>query len=154
MIGWFVGYLWLMGMTEGLGAPWDIAPVRPPLGHWQRTLNDFFESAPGMYLPTIIFFGVEICLYMYTVIRTQTVKIASLVFGLSIIVAMNVNVLIALPIRQFFIRIPAHLTPADWLYHGDFRREWPLSLVGLAIIVILFWVQPRIVGYVVATQKN
>lgn len=44
-------------MTNFIFAPWDTALHRPELGTWQRTLNDFFETAPGVYtfsLPLMI----------------------------------------------------------------------------------------------------
>jgi hypothetical protein len=43
-----------MAMTEGLLVPWDTfgEPIRPPRGTWQRSLNDFFESGVGSFLPT------------------------------------------------------------------------------------------------------
>jgi hypothetical protein len=55
LFSWFACYLWIMAMTEGWGAPWDTTSIRPPVGHWQRTINDFFESGVGMFLPTVIF---------------------------------------------------------------------------------------------------
>ncbi len=40
-------------MTNLIFAPWDTAVQRPELGTWQRTLNDFFETAPGVYIFSI-----------------------------------------------------------------------------------------------------
>lgn len=144
---WYACYLWLMGMTEGWGAPWDTAPIRPPLGHWQRTLNDFFESGIGMYLPTAIFLALQVFSYFRTLICTRDMRATSFVFGITNLVALVALLAIVMPIQHFLIHTPAHLTPEDWAYYGDFRREWPLTLVALVLFAGLLLVQPVLVRY-------
>lgn len=143
ILSWFACYLWIMGLTEGWGAPWDVAPVRPPTGHWQRTVNDFFESGIGSILPTAIFLISQGVLYLHTVIRVKEVRSPSLVFGLTNLLAMISLLIVAILMQTFLIRTPAHLTPEEWSYWGDFRREWPLSVVALGLYVGLLWIQPR-----------
>jgi hypothetical protein len=43
----------MLAATEGWLVPWDCVHVslRPPLGTWERTINDFFEGPPGSFLP-------------------------------------------------------------------------------------------------------
>ncbi len=54
--GLLVGFSWLLLffsfhlITEFVLVPWDTAVVRPEVGTWQRSLNDFFEVAPGSLL--------------------------------------------------------------------------------------------------------
>ena len=142
IFSWFACYLWIMGMTEGWGAPWDTTSIRPPIGHWQRTINDFFESGIGVYLPTAVFLAISLLLYTRTLVRTQAVRTTSLVFGVTNLVALIALIVIVIPIQTFLIRTPAYLTPKDWSYWGDFRREWPLTLIALLLFTGLFLIQP------------
>jgi uncharacterized BrkB/YihY/UPF0761 family membrane protein len=142
VFSWFACYLCIMGMTEGWGAPWDTAPIRPPIGHWQRSVNDFFESGIGMYLPTAVFLAISLLLYTRTLVRTRAVRTTSLVFGVTNLVALIALIVIVISIQVFLIRTPAHLTPEDWSYWGDFRREWPLTLIALLLFTGLFLIQP------------
>lgn len=142
IFSWFACYLWIMGMTEGWGAPWDTTTIRPPIGHWQRTINDFFESGIGVYLPTAGFLAISLLLYTRTLVRTRAVRTTSLVFGVTNLVALIGLIVIVIPIQIFLIRTPAYLTPENWSYWGDFRREWPLTLIALLLFTGLFLIQP------------
>ena len=142
IFSWFACYLWIMGLTEGWGAPWDTTSIRPPVGHWQRTINDFFESGIGVYLPTVVFLAISFMLYTRTLVRTQAVRTTSLVFGVTNLVALIALTAIVIPVQIFLIRTPTYLTPEDWSYWGDFRREWPLTLIALLLFTGLFLIQP------------
>lgn len=154
VFSWFACYLWIMMLTEVWGAPWDTAPIRPPIGHWQRSINDFFESGIGAYLPTAIFLVISILLYIRTLTHTQNVQITSFVFGITNLVALATLTAIAIPIQVFLTRTPIYLTPEDWSYWGDFRREWPLTLVALVLFASLFLVQPRLVRHLIKDGKG
>lgn len=142
IFSWFACYLWIMGMTEGWGAPWDTTSIRPPIGHWQRTINNFFESGIGVYLPTAVFLAINLLLYTRTLVRTRAVRTTSLVFGVTNLVALIALIVIVMPVQIFLISTPAYLTPEDWSYWGDFRREWPLTLIALLLFTGLFLIQP------------
>jgi len=139
---WFACYLWIMAMTEGWGAPWDTTSIRPPTGHWQRTINDFLESGIGAYLPTVVFLAISLLLYTRTLVHARAVRTTSFAFGVTNLIALIALIVIVIPIQIFLIRTPAYLTPEDWLYWGDFRREWPLTLIALLLFIGLFWTQP------------
>ena len=147
IFSWFACYLWIMLITEGWGAPWDTSPIRPPIGHWQRSINDFFESGIGMYLPTVIFLTISLLIYIRTLIHTQAVQATSFVFGITNLIALAALIAIVIPIQIFLIRTPAYLTPEDWSYWGDFTRKWPLTLVAVMLFTGLFLVQPRLARY-------
>ncbi|RMG93539.1 MAG: hypothetical protein D6706_15125 [Chloroflexi bacterium] len=154
IFSWFACYLWIMGLTEGWGAPWDTTPIRPPIGHWQRSINDFFESGIGAYLPTAIFLVISVLLYIRALIHTQDVRTTSFVFGVTNLVALVALIVIVIPIQVFLIHTPAYLTPEDWSYWGDFRREWPLTLVALVLFASLFLVQPRLIRHLTKDGKG
>ena len=44
---WYFICLMLLAGTESWLAPWDTLRFRPPVGTWERTINDFFEGSPG-----------------------------------------------------------------------------------------------------------
>jgi lysylphosphatidylglycerol synthetase-like protein (DUF2156 family) len=152
LFSWFVCYLWMMALTEGWGAPWDLTTIRPPVGHWQRSINDFFESGIGMFLPTIVFLTISLLLYARSLVRTRAVLETSLAFGITNLAAMISLLLIVILVQIFLIRTPAHLTPADWSYWGDFTREWPLTLIALLWFIGLFVIQPRLVTFLEARR--
>lgn len=145
LFSWFACYLWIMMLTEGWGAPWDTTSIRPPIGHWQRSINDFFEWGIGMYLPTAIFLGISVLMYSRTLLQTRDLLTTSFVYGLSNLAALLALLALVLPIQLFLMRTPAYLTPADWSYWGDFRREWPLTLLALLLFAGLIVVQPILV---------
>lgn len=46
----WLALFWLLNLfTESTLVPWDTSIVRPEVGTWQRTINDFFERSPGQY---------------------------------------------------------------------------------------------------------
>lgn len=144
VISWFVCYLWMMALTEGWGAPWDTAPIRPPVGHWQRSINDFFESGIGTVLPSVLFLAISLLLYARSLARTRALLETSLAFGITNLAALIGLLLISIPVQFILMQTPANLTPEDWSYWGDFTRAWPLTLIALLWFVGLFAVQPRL----------
>jgi hypothetical protein len=144
LFSWFVCYLWMMALTEFWGAPWDLTTIRPPVGHWQRSINDFFESGIGMLLPTIVFLTISLLLYARSLVRTRAVLETSLAFGITNLAAMISLLLIVILVQILLIRTPSNLTPADWSYWGDFTREWPLTVIALLWFAGLFMIQPHL----------
>lgn len=65
-------------------------------------------------------------------------------FGITNLVTLVALIAIVVPIQILLIRTPVHLTPEDWSYWGDFRREWPLTVVALVLFASLFLIQPRL----------
>jgi hypothetical protein len=45
---WYLVHAWLNLVIEGWLSPWDVVPVRPPQGTWERSLNDFFNPFPAI----------------------------------------------------------------------------------------------------------
>lgn len=147
LLSWVPLFVFLMALTEGWGAPWDTTPIRPPVGHWQRTLNDFFESGIGAYLPASIFFCAHFLICSHKV-RTEELHIIPWALGTTNLLALFA-LFIVVPIAQSFIPdLPAHLTPDDWAYWGDFRREWPVALAVLLWFIGVVLLQPKLVDIV------
>lgn len=147
LFSWLFLYFFLLGLTEGRAALWDIAPVRPPVGNWQRTLNDFFESGIGAYLPAMIFLCINFFFYGRTVLK-KGIYLASWVFGFTNLLALIALFIVLLISLAFIPDVPGHLTSDDWAYWGDFKRAWP-SLLGtfLWFIAVVTW-QPTLVDRV------
>ncbi|MCA9884930.1 MAG: hypothetical protein KC708_18265 [Anaerolineae bacterium] len=47
---WAFIYFFLVLETEFILVPWDTTLIRPDIGTWQRTLNDFFEVGIGSWI--------------------------------------------------------------------------------------------------------
>ena len=66
-LSWLVVFWMLSILTEFVLVPWDTAVVRPEVGTWQRSLNDFFEMPPGsLLIPFMLLIG-----SVYVVIRSR-----------------------------------------------------------------------------------
>lgn len=150
----YVCYLFIMAITEVWAVPWDTTAIRPPIGHWQRSINDFFEWGIGAYLPTATFLLISLWLYIRTLIRTQAVRTASFVFGTTNLIALPAVFAIGILVRDFLVRTPAYLTPDDWSYWGDFTRQWPLIVVPLVLLAGLFLAQPYLVRHLTGTRRD
>lgn len=74
---WYLLYLCLMAITESWLVPWDTwsEPIRPPLGAPARTINDFFESGVGSYLPAVIVVAVSLGLFVYKAAFSKTNRV-------------------------------------------------------------------------------
>lgn len=59
---WVIVFYVLLIATELVLVPWDTAITRPETGTWQRTLNDFFEVAPGSYSVAVVLIAVTMLL--------------------------------------------------------------------------------------------
>jgi hypothetical protein len=53
ILAWLTMFFVLTIITDFTLVPWDTAIVRPEVGTWQRSLNDFFENPPGQHLFSI-----------------------------------------------------------------------------------------------------
>jgi hypothetical protein len=62
---WFVLFSLFTLFTEFTLVPWDTSIVRPEVGTWQRTINDFFERSPGQYALSILVVLLSIGLTLY-----------------------------------------------------------------------------------------
>lgn len=144
LVSWLAAWFWLLLLTEGWLAPWDTAPIRPPSGDWQRTVNDFFESGWGAYLPTVVFLGASALPCLRSVLQTGDLRTTSLVYGGTRLAALAGVLFTALLLQTLVISTPPNLGPDAWSYWGDFRREWPLSLAAVVIFAAMFVAQPRL----------
>lgn len=140
VFSWCVCFFWIMVIST---SPWDTTPVRPPVSHWQRTVSDFFESGPGPYSVAAVFVAASGLSYAWTLARSRSVMITSLLFGITNIAGLIILTAIGILIRQF-IRVPSHPTPEDWLYWGDYSRDWFLNLVTVVGYASLPMVQSHL----------
>ena len=140
LLTWCLAWVWCMAMTEGWLAPWDTAPVRPPLGTWTRAINDYFETSPGAYLPATLFVGAN-ALWLAVCLRRATNK-SWLLFVFAI--TNFIFVIVAT-----FGAILAHQLPDLWLpqprplFDFGFHRTWPAIVTTVAWVLVLFRLQGR-----------
>jgi len=137
---WFFLWIWLAAATEGWLVPWDTAPGRPPVGTIARTVNDFFEVAPGAILPSTFFVLVSAILFVLRFTRTGNkvsllffFAVSNFIFGVLAILLTSV----------------AHQLPHLWLSQPrprldiGFHQTWPAIVITAILIIFLFAVQLR-----------
>ncbi|MCK4450681.1 MAG: hypothetical protein KAX26_08830 [Anaerolineae bacterium] len=135
---WYILYIWVAAMTEGWLVPWDTVPGRPPVGDWQRTVNDFFETRPGAVLPAAIVIGISALLFLIRVVRERNKTFLPLGFAAT-------NLLFS--IADTILVIPVHRLPDLWLpkprpvLDVGYHRTWPAIAVTTILLLVLFWAQ-------------
>jgi hypothetical protein len=136
---WFALFTLFTIFTEFTLVPWDTSIVRPEIGTWQRTVNDFFERSPGQYALSIPIVLLSIGLTFYAYRRnpdslTRLVMIHAIFIPLIFIVwwaAVLLN-------GQLFIT-PAGYDPSAAGFH---RSILPMTTV-LITCIIWFWQHVR-----------
>lgn len=146
---WFFLFLWLAAMTEGWLAPWDVAPGRPPLGTLARSLNDFFEGAPGVYLLAALVIIVSAGLFVARLSRPGDKTWLPLEFA-----AENVAFVLAVGM----LANVAHQLPNLWLPQPrpamdvGYRRTWPALVIMATLLFVLLRVQYK--GITLSTSNR
>ena len=146
---WYI-FLWFHTPIDGHGgplAPWSMFPeLAPPVGTWQRTLNDFFDQAPNAYLPAIGAVGISLGLFImgaFRAARNSRWGTFPLVFAATHLAFVAIEFLLAVVgVYQLpDLWLPQPRTMPDIGYH----RTWPLLLITLILLGLLYWQQGKIV---------
>lgn len=141
---WCLLFMFTAAMTEGWLAPWDTVPVefRPPVGSWQRSLDDFFEAWPGAILPGIVVVLVSASIFVIRTVRTMNRVLLPLAFAATNFIFILVD---------SFLATLAHRLPNLWLpqprpsIDAGYHRTWPAILVTTILLIILLLVQSKVV---------
>jgi len=132
------GYIAIV--TRGWLAPWSQVPdhLRPAVGTWQRTVNDFFAESPGAALPAWLVLVISVTLFVRRLLRSQERRLLLLEFA-------TLNTLFVLV--DLALVVPAHLL-ADLLLEqplpeGDvgYHHTWLAIVVTVGLLVMLFRAQ-------------
>jgi len=134
-------FVWVA--TEGWLVPWDCLnrAERPPLGSWERTVNDFFEVPPGSILPGVVFTVVSASIFVVRTVKATDRAVLPWVFA-------GTNIIFFLVVSFAVIR--AHELPDLWLPQPrppidvGYHRTWPAILTTTVLVGVLFLVQSRI----------
>jgi len=137
---WWIVYMWVSAMTEGSLAPWDLLPVsqRPPLGNWQRTLNDFFEGQPGVTLLAKIVVAASALLFIVRFASNRNRAFLSLEFATLNLLFIVLDLIVAIPSRWLLdLWLAQPRPPLDAGHH----RTWPAIIVTACLLLVLFHAQ-------------
>jgi len=138
---WSFSFMWIAAATEGWLVPWDCvcAPLRPPLGTWERAVNDFFEALPGAILPSVVVILVSTSIFVARITRrTANMVLLPLAFAATNIAFFLADAfLVSLAHQLLDLWLPQPRPPIDVGYH----RTWPAISVTTVLVIILFVVQ-------------
>ena len=140
---WFLLSLFILLVTEACFVPWDCVHVslRPPLGTWQRTVNDLFEGPPGSFLPSVAVIVVSLTAFLFGTARNRSRPLLPWAFALTNVAFVSADVLLLdVAYRLPILRLPEPRLPIDVGYH----RTWPAILTTTVLVGVLFLVQSRI----------
>ncbi len=139
---WFLISFFILAATEAWLVPWDCVHVslRPAVGTWERTANDFFEGPPGSFLPALGLVLVSVALLLVGTLRTRrrtllpgALAATNLAFVLADILLLDVAD--RLPI----LRLPEPRPAIDVGYY----RTWPAILITAVLVFVLFLMQAK-----------
>ena len=141
---WCFLFLLLGLKSRELLAPWADAWPGMPLpmpGTWERTLNDFFKRAPGMYLPGALLMGSSMVLFLQGMTRARLRAIVPLAFlGTHLLFLVAYTVLQRCAYRLPDLWLPQPRPGSDVGYH----RTWPELLLLAVLSGALLWGQLRL----------
>lgn len=139
---WFWLFLWIAVMTEASLVPWDIMPGRPPVGTWQRAVNDFFGALPGAYLPSGITVAASAGIFYARSLRLAWLERILLIWAFAVT---NIGfILIQGALWVVIGRLVGYRLPTPPGGDAGYHRTWPDIVVALLLLVLLLMVQARI----------
>jgi hypothetical protein len=129
-------------MTEVSLAPWDIMPGRPPVGTWQRAVNDFFGAPPGVYLPSGATVAASISIFFARLLRLAGFERILLAW---IFAATNVGFILIQAILWVVTgRLVGYWLPTPPGGDAGYHRTWPAIVVTTVLVAVFLMVQTRI----------
>jgi len=137
---WYLVHAWLNLVIEGWLSPWDVVPVRPPQGTWERSLNDFFQSFPGNLVPDLLVVVSSIVVFLRRLVTRRHWKSLPLMFATTNLVFIALNLLASLALWPV---INAWLPQPGSSFDAGYHRTWPLILVTALLAVCLLWAQVK-----------
>lgn len=142
---WYVLFIVTAAMVESLLVPWDLVYVedRPPLGSWDRTVNDFFEGQPGSVLPSGAIIAASAGLFVLRARRAARRDRLAVVFAATNLLSLPMSLLLmnvgyAISSQLF----PQPHVPFDVGFH---RTAFPAVAAALAFTGLLI-AQSRLKG--------
>jgi hypothetical protein len=139
LASWLLLFAWIVLTTESFLAPWDLSANRMPIGTWQRTLNDFFESFPGSIVPATITTLASICIFIYRNLRVTNRHVLPISFAFTNIVCIAISIFLTF----FAIRIPSLWLPLRYRLDEGYERSWITIVVIATLLLILLFVQVK-----------
>lgn len=131
-------------MTESWLVPWDLwgEPVRPPVGTFSRSVNDFFESGLGSYLPALIITVVSLSLFIVkaTFLKRKRILLPWL-FAISNFIFLLSSLVLAFvgwQLGDLWLSQPR--PEIDLGYH----RTWPMIVMTMILLAFLLITQARV----------
>lgn len=142
LLTWVNLYAWIRLMTQVWLAPWCPLPVsqQPPVGTWQRTLNDYFVRLPGAVLPAIVVLATSALLFLTRLVRDRSRAFLPLEFA-----ALNLSFIVA----EVVLVLVAHWLPDLWLPQPrpsldiGYHRTWPETVATTCLLLVLLTAQAR-----------
>lgn len=116
--------------TKGVLVPWDIAIEVPPVGSWERNLNDFFSVSPGKSIPSAVLLSISAGLFLLRAWRSSSRALLALGFALANFLAC----LLSYP--AFMLGLVGVVAGAHWL--GSSGAGFHNSVLPGAVMTVLF----------------
>lgn len=136
---WLILCAWILAATESWLAPWDIVPLsqRPPVGDWQRALNDYFENRPGAVLPAYVTLATSVLLFLVRLARDHDRASLPLEFAtlnlLFVVADIGLVILVWLP--DLWLARPRSSLDVGY------KRTWPAVVITTVLLLVLLRAQ-------------
>lgn len=139
VVTWLAVFYTVSLFTELILAPWDTALVRPEIGTWQRTLNDFFENGGALVVSVpVVLASITLALPM---LRQNSLVLFNLMVGnLAFCTALWVAFLAAAFINNQVL-FPYPPVTYDPTYEGFHRSVLPMAAQLVVCAAWLLWLR-------------
>ncbi len=144
---WYFLFPWIAFIHAGVFVPWDdFGDLRPPVGTWERSTNDFFDvlfDIPlGSTLPLSGLIGISVAILLMGMDRSQDKEVVPFFLSLFNILHFAFLFLSVFIGRQLPLLWLARPRPEiDLGYH----RSWPAIVLTIAVTVLIFLLEYRFV---------
>lgn len=134
-ISWYLLFWYFTLTVMRVLAPWDQwAQLAPPLGTWERHLNDFFKNPTHAYPAGALLTGISIGIFSLRLLRERDARA-------NLPIAFTVTNFGFLFVALSLIHVVSNL-PDVWLSQPrpslDYHRIW-IDRVVTTILIILLW---------------
>ncbi len=136
---WLLVLMWLTVFTEAVLAPWGAWDITPPeTTTWQRTLDDFFGTRPGVYIPSMFVLAVCATTFLWQIRKVGWRSIVPLRLALSALIYAILLIVIAIAT----LRLPdLWLGGPPWQTAIGYHRTWLAGITLTVITMVWLWRQ-------------
>ena len=148
IFSWVALFFWIDRFVMLSFIPYDdvMPEARPPIGTWQRQLNDFFEKPPGRHLPAWLIVGASIAIFIVALGRAPQSPAVSIRLGLSFALS-NLLLIVAMVFSTLILgSLPLELPSLNPMYDYHPGYGWTFKFILADTLLLGLWLALQVWG--------